>query len=78
MFDGSTGGFAVTCISCGKAAQAICKFCGRAVCKEHIGEQRYPSGFATKFGFWSRQPNGVVVTNAVWCGTCRLEFSGTS
>ena len=66
------------CILCDKEAQAICKFCGRAVCKEHMGEQRYPSGFANKAGFWSPRPNGVVVPDAVWCGLCHPEFSGTS
>jgi hypothetical protein len=66
------------CIWCDKEAQAICKFCGRAVCKEHIIEQRYPSGFANKAGFWSGKLNGVAVPDAVWCGTCHPEFSGTS
>ena len=66
------------CISCDKEAQAICKFCGRAVCADHISEQRYPSGFANKAGWWSPQPNGVAIRDAVWCGFCHPEFSGTS
>jgi hypothetical protein len=69
---------AVKCVLCEKEAQAICKFCGRAVCKGHIREQRYPSGFANKLGWWSREPNGVVVPDTVWCGSCHPEFSGTS
>lgn len=66
------------CIECEQEAQAICKFCGRAVCAEHVRQQRYPSGFATKLGFWSGAQNGVAVPDAVWCGRCHPEFSGTA
>ncbi len=66
------------CIKCQKDAQAVCKFCGRAVCSEHIHEQRYPTGFATRLAFWTAQKNGVVVPDAVWCGSCHPEFFGTA
>ena len=66
------------CVTCDKDAQAICKFCGRAVCADHIKESQYPSGFATKLAFWSSARNGVVVANAVWCGKCKVDYFGTA
>ncbi len=71
------------CINCETEARAVCQFCGRAVCKQHIQEGRYASGFTARGepGFksfnlsWSS--NGVVVEDAVWCGVCHPEFSMT-
>lgn len=71
-------GVMMKCIACEKEAQAICRFCGRAVCAEHIREQRYSSGFTKWSGVWSREPHGVVVPDAVWCGRCHPEFIKTA
>lgn len=66
------------CIICEKDAQAICQFCGRAVCKEHIREQRFTSGYTSQFSTWTVKQNAVAVANAVWCGCCNLEFCATA
>jgi hypothetical protein len=58
------------CISCDEEARAICKFCGRAVCKMHIAERRYVSGF-TSFGkLFALTDNGISIDDAVWCQKC--------
>jgi len=54
---------------CEKEAQAICKFCGRAVCKEHISKGCYVSGFAS-FKIYQFRKNGIEIPDAVWCGLC--------
>ena len=58
------------CNECGDEATAICKFCGRAVCRGHTQEMPYPTGYPRdSFG---KRDNAVRIKNAVWCGTCDL------
>jgi hypothetical protein len=66
------------CIKCEEEARAVCKFCGRAVCKEHIEQGRFVSGYTGSAGFWSMGDNAVSVDDAVWCGECHPEYHGTS
>ena len=66
------------CVKCGTDAVAICKFCGRAVCEEHIQTQAFASGFSAKGGFWNMQENAVRIRDAVWCGVCHPEHKTTS
>ena len=66
------------CISCDGDARAVCKFCGRAVCTEHIQKKRFVSGFSAKMGFWDFRENAVKVDDAVWCGECHPEYQSTS
>ena len=56
------------CCQCEQTAEAICRFCGRAVCSEHIQPLNYivtvyPSGE-------KGAPRALVVSNAVYCGVC--------
>ena len=64
------------CITCEAEAYAVCKFCGRAVCRDHMQEKRYASGFTRFLGFVFRpkEKDGVVVPDAVWCGRCHPEY----
>jgi hypothetical protein len=70
---------AMKCINCEKEARAICKFCGRAVCEDHISAKTYVSGYTEGVvlrAFASNQ-DGVSVDDAVWCGKCHPEFHRT-
>lgn len=58
------------CAKCGEEAAAICKFCGRAVCKEHIETKVFMSGYTAWGGMLSSTDNAVRVEDAVWCGNC--------
>jgi hypothetical protein len=56
----------------------VCQFCGRAVCAEHISQQRFVTGFTSVAGIWSFKDNAVSVEDAVWCGLCHPEYQGSS
>jgi hypothetical protein len=48
-------------------ANANCRFCGRAVCKEHARTMPYLlQTFLVKNGL-----HGLVVDEAIYCGVCR-------
>ena len=57
------------CWHCGRPAQAICRFCGRAVCKDHA--KMLPS-IVSVFGDDGKN-KAVVVGDAVWCGLCKPQ-----
>lgn len=58
----------MNCWHCDRPAHACCRFCGRAVCKEHT--QVFPHIEAIY-----RNEQGIhkalVVANAVYCGVCQ-------
>ena len=60
------------CIKCNNDAQAICKFCGRAVCMKCADTREYRSGTLPKY-FTQTAKSAVVVINAVWCTKCRVQ-----
>lgn len=62
------------CIKCEKEARAVCQFCGRAVCAEHISERRFVCGFTSVGGLFSFKDNAFSVEDAVWCGLCHPEY----
>jgi hypothetical protein len=62
---------AVKCFFDDHEAVGVCRFCGRATCKEHA-EQRLPY-IATIFVGANSTPKAVVVADAVWCGHCKPE-----
>jgi len=66
------------CITCNHPAQAVCNFCGRAVCKQHIKTDLFVSGYSGKSGAWNLDVNAVRVTNAVCCGLCDKDYRGTA
>jgi hypothetical protein len=66
------------CVKCGEEGAAVCKFCGRVVCAEHIQESLFVTGYSAKSGWWSMTENAVRVADAVSCGVCHPEYRGTS
>ncbi len=58
----------MNCIHCNRTAHAACRFCGRAVCKEHLNESPFIVGLFKGEGEIQK---AIVVPNAVWCGVCR-------
>lgn len=64
----------LNCIKCENEARAVCQFCGRAVCKDHIQAQRFVSSFASFGGILSVNDNALSVDDAVWCGVCTPQY----
>ena len=64
------------CFLCGKDAVAVCRYCGRAVCKDHIKE-----GPVMRQGIHCEVAIGaedewLEIGNAVWCGICHIMGRG--
>lgn len=56
----------VRCWVCDELAHGVCRFCGRAVCKDHAKTRSYlleswPQGEGLR---------GLAVTDALFCGVC--------
>ncbi len=58
----------MVCHKCGQPAIGICKFCGRAVCRDHYSTD-FPTTLAMYLGD-DETPKAVVVSNVLWCGEC--------
>jgi len=58
----------MNCIHCERTAHATCRFCGRAVCKDHI--RSFPYIVSLYRGEDGIQ-KAVVVPDAVYCGSCK-------
>ena len=58
------------CTRCDKPAQAICRFCGRAVCNDHIQKMNY---IVTVYIAPGQAPKSLVVADAVFCGICKPQ-----
>jgi hypothetical protein len=57
----------VNCWVCNLPANAMCRFCGRAVCKEHARTLPYLlQTFQGKHGL-----QGLVVDDVIFCCICR-------
>ena len=61
----------MNCFFDDNAARGVCRFCGRAVCKDHA-EKRMPYITSVYVGA-GNTPKAVVVADALWCGTCNPE-----
>lgn len=58
----------MNCIHCNRTAHAICRFCGRAVCKDHFKSVPFIiSLYEGKDGV----VKAIVVPDAVHCGMCK-------
>ena len=68
------------CFKCESDARAVCRFCGRAVCSEHLEEREFYTGYgmheADALSPYAAE-TGVHVRNAVWCGKCSVSFRKT-
>ena len=60
------------CFICDKPAHGICRFCGRALCKEHASKKNMPFIF-TIFVGEKKVPKAVVVADTLYCGLCKPQ-----
>lgn len=58
------------CWISGKPANAVCRFCGRFVAKDHASKYPY---FLTVYVGANNIPKAMVVADAIWCGECKPE-----
>jgi hypothetical protein len=59
------------CIQCGNDAVAVCRWCGRAVCEDHIKTMTYI--ISVYISNTKKVPKSLVVADAVWCGVCKPQ-----
>jgi hypothetical protein len=60
----------MNCWHCDRPAHGVCKFCGRAVCREHAQTLPYVVDvFRNKFGAF----RGLVVADALYCNVCEPQ-----
>ncbi len=59
------------CIHCEKPARGLCKFCGRALCLDHM-ETKMPYIITIYVGD-GNVPKAVVVGDVPWCGVCKPQ-----
>jgi hypothetical protein len=58
----------MNCWHCERPAHAVCRFCGRALCKEHVRKMPY---ILEVYRGEAGPTKALVVADAVWCGVCR-------
>lgn len=57
----------MNCWVCNLPANGVCRFCGRAVCKEHARAMPYLLESFLK----QNELYGLVVADVIHCGVCR-------
>jgi len=58
----------MNCWECNRPAHGICKFCGRAVCKDHVRERLH---VVSVFNEGGKGVRALVTKKALFCGKCR-------
>ena len=58
----------MNCWHCRQTALGCCRFCGRAVCEDHVETRAYP--IAVYRGGPHKVPRVLVVEDALHCGYC--------
>lgn len=60
----------MNCWYCERPAHGVCRFCGRAVCREHAQKMPY---ILEVFGQPSENGGykGLVVPDVLYCGVCK-------
>jgi hypothetical protein len=57
----------MNCWHCDRPAHGICRFCGRAVCKDHAQTMPFISEvYHTRTG----EQRALVIGNVIFCGEC--------
>jgi hypothetical protein len=56
------------CWQCNRPSQGICRFCGRAICRDHF--KPMPFIFAV-FKDQEGRNAAIVVEDALYCGVCK-------
>ncbi len=59
------------CFHCDKPAHGVCRFCGRALCKDHM-KNRIPY-IVTIYVGEGHVPKAVAVADALYCGVCKPQ-----
>jgi len=60
----------MNCIHCERTAHATCRFCGRAVCKDHLKTSPFILGI---YRGEKDINKAIVVADAVYCGLCNPQ-----
>ena len=58
----------MNCWHCDRPAHGTCRFCGRAVCKEHVRSLPY---IVALFKDEKGLHKALVVPDALYCGVCK-------
>ena len=58
----------MNCIHCERTAHATCRFCGRAVCKDHLTASPY---IVALYKGEKEDQKAIIVPDAVYCGVCK-------
>lgn len=58
------------CFICGQPAQGSCRFCGRALCKDHFRSLPF---IVTMYVGKGNTPKAIVVGDALFCGQCNPQ-----
>ncbi len=59
------------CIHCENTARGVCKFCGRALCRDHM-TNLLPYIITIYVGD-QHVPKAIVVGDVPWCGLCKPQ-----
>ena len=57
----------MNCWHCERPAAGVCRFCGRALCKDHAQTRPY---IACAFVDTDGREKVIAVNNVLWCGVC--------
>lgn len=58
------------CWYCERPSHAICRFCGRSICKTHARQMPYIiHTYRTSRDIYK----AIVVADAIWCGECKPQ-----
>jgi hypothetical protein len=60
----------MVCHQCQQPAMGVCKFCGRAVCLDHVSKK--PCILSVYVGK-NETPKVIAVADALWCGYCKVQ-----
>jgi len=58
------------CWHCNRPAHGVCRFCGRALCRDHIQKMPY---ILVMFQGKDGQQKAVVVDDTLYCGVCKPQ-----
>jgi len=60
------------CCICNEPASGVCRFCGRALCKEHFKQKPI---FLTIYVAADNVPKAIAVGDVLFCGKCKPQPS---
>lgn len=63
------------CWHCKHEAEGTCRFCGRAVCREHVQTMPF---ILTVYVGRDQIPKAIAVADVLYCGVCKPQPSPIS